>query len=374
MLVPLKWLRDYVDIDIDTQEFADMMTMTGSKVEKVDFFGKETNGVEVCKILEIEQHPDADRLKVTKVEVANGEILQIVTNATNIKVGDYVNYTYDTVANYVMSSTTCGSTQNPTDGIPQTKGLKWRVLNIDRINNAIDLVSDNPTGTEVYFKGVLGYNNAPYFMNEICYAHYSNSSLGVYARNINLLDMEKQLTTTGLTARNAHKNAAQYGNTMTYTDSASFYPLLYASQKGAGINTTNVTQPDITKGNDPYDESKKIADNEPTTDSSTYQATSGGLTTTQTYYNIQINSDNYGDAADVLNNATFYWIAARCIGTYSDVARFGLRYASTYMGARHMMYSNGKTYERGYGLRPVVTIKFEHLDGTTDSSGAWNIK
>ena len=90
MLVPLKWLRDYVDIDIDTQEFADMMTMTGSKVEKVDFFGKETNGVEVCKILEIQQHPDADRLKVTKVEVANGEILQIVTNATNIKVGDYV--------------------------------------------------------------------------------------------------------------------------------------------------------------------------------------------------------------------------------------------------------------------------------------------
>ena len=126
--------------------------------------------------------------------------------------------------------------------------------------------------------------------------------------------------------------------------------------------------------NCPYDESKKIADNEPTTDSSTNQATSGGLTTTQTYYNIQINSDNYGDAADVLSNATFYWVAARCIGTYSDVARFGLRYASTYMGARHMMYSNGKTYERGYGLRPVVTIKFEHLDGTTDSSGAWNIK
>ncbi|EQK44730.1 phenylalanine--tRNA ligase, beta subunit [[Clostridium] bifermentans ATCC 638] len=90
MLVPLKWLRDYVDIDRETQEFADMMTMTGSKVEKVEFFGKETNGVEVCKILEIEQHPDADRLKVTKVEVADGQILQIVTNATNINVGDYV--------------------------------------------------------------------------------------------------------------------------------------------------------------------------------------------------------------------------------------------------------------------------------------------
>lgn len=90
MLVPLKWLRDYVNIDKDTQEFADMMTMTGSKVEKVEFFGKETNGVEVCKILEIEQHPDAERLTVTKVEVANEQILQIVTNAKNIKVGDFV--------------------------------------------------------------------------------------------------------------------------------------------------------------------------------------------------------------------------------------------------------------------------------------------
>lgn len=90
MLVPLKWLRDYVDIDVDTKEFADMMTMTGSKVEKVEFFGQETNGVEVCKILEIDKHPDADKLKVTKVEVADGQTLQIVTNATNIKVGDFV--------------------------------------------------------------------------------------------------------------------------------------------------------------------------------------------------------------------------------------------------------------------------------------------
>ena len=90
MLAPLKWLRDYVDINRDTVEFADMMTMTGSKVEKVEFFGTETTGVEVCKILEMEQHPDAEKLKVTKVEVADGEILQIVTNATNLKVGDYV--------------------------------------------------------------------------------------------------------------------------------------------------------------------------------------------------------------------------------------------------------------------------------------------
>ena len=90
MLVPLKWLRDYVEIDIDTKEFADKMTMTGTKVEKIEYFGQETSGVEICKIIEIEAHPDAEKLRVTKVEVADGQILQIVTNATNINVGDYV--------------------------------------------------------------------------------------------------------------------------------------------------------------------------------------------------------------------------------------------------------------------------------------------
>ncbi|MGL6107298.1 phenylalanine--tRNA ligase subunit beta [Romboutsia sp.] len=89
MLVPLKWLRDYVDIDMDTKEFADKMTMTGTKVEKVDFYGTDIEKVEVGKILEIEKHPDADKLVVTKVDVGQ-EVIQIVTGATNINVGDYI--------------------------------------------------------------------------------------------------------------------------------------------------------------------------------------------------------------------------------------------------------------------------------------------
>ena len=40
MLVPVKWIRDYVNIDMDTVEFADKMTMTGTKVETVEFLGK----------------------------------------------------------------------------------------------------------------------------------------------------------------------------------------------------------------------------------------------------------------------------------------------------------------------------------------------
>ncbi|MCT4508810.1 MAG: phenylalanine--tRNA ligase subunit beta [Tepidibacter sp.] len=89
MLVPVKWIREYVDIDMNTQEFADKMTMTGSKVEKVEYFGADIEKVAVGKILEITQHPNADKLIVTKVDIGS-EVIQIVTGAKNVKEGDLI--------------------------------------------------------------------------------------------------------------------------------------------------------------------------------------------------------------------------------------------------------------------------------------------
>lgn len=89
MLVSVKWLRDYVDIDMDVKEFADMMTMTGTKMETVEYFGEDIDKVVVGKILEINPHPNADKLIVTKVDAGEKE-LQIVTGAKNVKVGDYI--------------------------------------------------------------------------------------------------------------------------------------------------------------------------------------------------------------------------------------------------------------------------------------------
>ena len=63
--------------------------MTGSKVETVETKGENIKNVVIGKILEIEKHPNADKLVVTKVNVGN-EILQIVTGANNINVGDII--------------------------------------------------------------------------------------------------------------------------------------------------------------------------------------------------------------------------------------------------------------------------------------------
>lgn len=89
MNVPMKWLKDYVDIDVDIDTYCDEMTMSGSKVETYEKLGEDIEKVVVGKILEIEKHPDADKLVVTKVDVGS-KVIQIVTGANNINVGDYI--------------------------------------------------------------------------------------------------------------------------------------------------------------------------------------------------------------------------------------------------------------------------------------------
>ena len=297
--------------------------------------------------------------------------------SSKYKIGDYVNYTYDTAENYVLTSATCGSSSNPADGIPQTTGLKWRILNIDEAKETVDLISENPTGTNVYFQGALGYHNGPYLMNAICEAQYSNSTLNVKARNISLLDMEKQLTTAGIAARNGYSGSSvQYGKTKTYTDNYSYYPLLYDGQKGAGVNVTaenanTIAQPNTDAGNDPYSES--VETTSPLTDKTYKQADKKVLTVTQTYYYIPINEANYGEAYKVLNNSTAYWVSGRYVNTYSSGAYFGLRVAGTRMGGNNVFDSGNNSHNNDYRLRPVVSLSSSILSDAKDASGAWNL-
>ena len=298
------------------------------------------------------------------------------TTIKSLKIGDYINYKYDTAGNYIVQSKYSGNRSNQT--ISQTKGVKWRVLNVNKSTGSIDLISEKIVGEGLGLNGILGYNNGPYLMNDICKSQYSNKSLGVSARNINLLDMEKHLTTKGINARNSYvgvnSGSIQYGKTKTYTGTKTYYPISLKNQKGAGINTTSVIKPDITKGNDPFDESKKIATTEPTTDGSKGQATKG-LTITQTKYEIEINSTNYGEAYKVLNSGSSYWVAARATGTFSSCADFYVRFVSGSKIDVWQLYDSEPLDNFGNNsLRPVVTIYSSFFTGTKDSSGAWNLK
>ncbi len=89
MKVSYKWIKEYCDIDVDIHTFAKDMTMAGQKVEVYETLADECKNVVIGKILEINSHPNADKLVVCKVDIKK-EVVQIVTGATNLKVGDLV--------------------------------------------------------------------------------------------------------------------------------------------------------------------------------------------------------------------------------------------------------------------------------------------
>ncbi len=89
MKASLEWLKDFSEITVSGKELGDILTMTGSKLETIEERGKDIKNVVVGKILEIEKHPNADKLIVTKVDVGS-EVIQIVTGADNVKPGDIV--------------------------------------------------------------------------------------------------------------------------------------------------------------------------------------------------------------------------------------------------------------------------------------------
>lgn len=90
MKVPFNWLKDYVDINISAVELGDLLTLTGSKVEGVEIAGDTIDKVVVCKIEIIEQHPDAEKLKICQCNIGEEELLQIVTAADNMKEKNFV--------------------------------------------------------------------------------------------------------------------------------------------------------------------------------------------------------------------------------------------------------------------------------------------
>lgn len=91
MRVPLSWLRDYVDFDLPVERLAERLTLLGMEVGSIETIGADWSSVVVGELLEVVQHPNADRLNLTKVRVSNSDApLSIVCGAHNIVVGQRV--------------------------------------------------------------------------------------------------------------------------------------------------------------------------------------------------------------------------------------------------------------------------------------------
>ncbi|WP_102796924.1 phenylalanine--tRNA ligase subunit beta [Bowmanella denitrificans] len=82
-----KWLREWVNPAISTEALSEQLSMAGLEVDGVEAVAPDFSGVLVGEVVECGQHPDADKLRVTKVSVGGDELLDIVCGAPNCRLG-----------------------------------------------------------------------------------------------------------------------------------------------------------------------------------------------------------------------------------------------------------------------------------------------
>ena len=92
MLVPLSWLKDYVDIDVSIEQLEEKLFSSGFEVEEVKYLGEEVKNVVTGKITHIEKHQDSDHLQICILDCGEnyGREIQIVTGAQNVFEGAVV--------------------------------------------------------------------------------------------------------------------------------------------------------------------------------------------------------------------------------------------------------------------------------------------
>jgi phenylalanyl-tRNA synthetase beta chain len=93
MKISYNWLKQFINLDWDADKTGELLTDLGLEVEGIESFSSVPGGLEgvvVGHVIECKQHPNADRLKLTKVDIGNGSPLQIVCGAANVAKGQKV--------------------------------------------------------------------------------------------------------------------------------------------------------------------------------------------------------------------------------------------------------------------------------------------
>ncbi|MCX6008136.1 MAG: phenylalanine--tRNA ligase subunit beta, partial [Chloroflexi bacterium] len=93
MKAPLKWLKDYVDIEISNEELSDKLTLAGLEVSDIQVIGGSWDKVVVGKVLDIKPHPNADRLRLATVDMGKGN-QTVVCGAPNLVVGENIAFAF----------------------------------------------------------------------------------------------------------------------------------------------------------------------------------------------------------------------------------------------------------------------------------------
>lgn len=285
-------------------------------------------------------HGDEIDSEEQKIRVLYDGTISEKVRSNVIKIGDYVQYIPDTVSttdekytNLISElGTYSGSTENNTSTLMQ-ENLNWRVLDV--VDGEVRLISEVPTKSTITLSGAKGYNNAVYLLDDICKTIYTNSKMVSKVQNVKIEDLQEYLTYDYTKSDNIYGEIKTYGITKTYTEANyRYYPNLLLKEKTGWVDGIQGTELDL---------SKQI---EPINETSTQAKTS--LTVVQTYWDRATVENDFKMPIYYklfINNGTnypIYWMASRCVLTYSNNVRFGIRNINTGGVYAHLLMDSRK--------------------------------
>ena len=306
-----------------------------------------------------------------------------------LEIGETVHYdpngTYNWQSKYCSSpeNTSYGKTLNSGDGEPFNINT-WKVFDVNETTGEVTLVPEHstddgndgadPNSGTVYLYGAQGYNNGVKLLNDACSTLYGDSNKGITARSINITDIEGKMTDAVLQQAHSSPYGQQVSN--AYLQGNSKYPIIYAQEKLNGVNG----------GSSVLGMSDQTSLIEPTANGATNGYIQGnGLKPTQTYwegdnsfmqsaFETAPNGISYYSLLMPDDTDTYYWVASRCVYTYSDYCNFNVSYVNGGgMYADIMFYSDGRGGDNDYyGLFPVVSLSSELISG--DASSGFSVE
>ena len=140
MRIPFGWLREYVDWPDTVEELADLLSLSGTEIEGIDWVGARRDAANLAlfrigRVITRDRHPNADKLSLCRVDVGGGEERQIVCGADNFTAGD------------VVAVALAGATLE--------NGLKLKKANLRGVESDGMMLSEQELGFEVSSPGIV---------------------------------------------------------------------------------------------------------------------------------------------------------------------------------------------------------------------------
>lgn len=286
-----------------------------------------------------------------------------------VHIGDYVDYKPTRLTSYNLKASDSGSLKNQT--IQRDDTLKWRVLGFSKDKTQILLISDKPAnGNSVSFKGINGYNNIVYLLNDMCNKLYGNYSLG-RVRSINIDDIQDKLST--LWDYHTYDNGIiKYGETQTYTSNENLkYPNILEKEVGQTIDKKT---------------GKDINQSVQNSLINGFSYASESITVKQTFYKKELQENNFINniyyELFVNNGSNYdeYFLASRYVEISKDYPKYGTsRIGYGMLRGDPLYFKHGEVINSAL-IRPIVMlnsnvqvdISDNMLSGTQDNP--WIIK